>query len=114
MPKLSYLTAVLSTALVSLMAEAAFSRPLTYPVVQNSDTAPLCYMQTSDGRTLDLTEMCGFISPEVCSDPNNKPELAALIKEFCKKNEKCRLTSTCNDIPQTLNRPINTPPGEPL
>ena len=112
MPKLLNLTAVLWVVLVSLMTEAALGRPLNYPVVQSLDReTPFCYMQTPDGKTLDLSNICGFGSPSVCSDTNNKPELAALLKDFCKKNSRCELTSTCNEIPQTFDRP-NT--GSPL
>jgi hypothetical protein len=55
--------------------------------------------------------MCGFISPAICREGSNKPELAAMLKDFCKKYKKCLLTSSCNKIRQTLNRPLNT--GEP-
>lgn len=111
MPKFLNLTVILSAVLVSLMAEAALGRPLNYPVVQSLDkSTPFCYMQTSDGKTLDLSNICGFGSPSVCSDTTNKPELAALLKDFCKKNLRCELTSTCNEIPQTFDRPNTGPP----
>lgn len=113
MPKVFNLTIVLSTVLLSLKAETGFSLPKNSLADQNFDTQPpLCYIKTSDGRTLDLSDMCGFLSPEICKNPNVKPELAAKVKEFCKKNEKCALNSTCNQIPQPLQPPKNN--GEPL
>jgi hypothetical protein len=112
MPKLPHLTFALSAALVLLGSQNAQSQSANYPVVQNSDTTPpLCYLKTSNGKTLDLTDMCGFISPAICREGSTKPERATLLKVFCKQHEKCLLTSTCNEIPQTLNRPVNT--GEP-
>lgn len=111
MRKLPKLTPALSAVLVSFMAETAFGSPLNYPVLQNLDTdTPFCYMQTPDGKTLDLRKICGFASPDVCFDAINKPELAAILKDFCKKNERCSLTSTCNEIPQTFNRPNTNSP----
>jgi hypothetical protein len=112
MPKLLYRSATLTTVLISLTAQTAFSLPLNYPVVQNSDSnTPFCYMKTTDGRTLDLRNICGFASPAVCSDTNAKPELATLLKDFCKKNQRCQITATCNEIPQALPRPTT---GDPL
>jgi hypothetical protein len=112
MPKLSYQSVTLTTVFIFLIAQTAFGLPLNYPVVQNSDSnTPFCYMKTQDGRTLDLSNICGFASPAVCSDANAKPELATLLKDFCKKNQRCQITSTCNEMPQALQRPTT---GDPL
>jgi hypothetical protein len=112
MPKFPNLTAVLPAVLVFLIAEASLGNPLNYPVVQNPNNyTPFCYMLSTDGKMLDLSNICGFGKPDVCSDTSNKPELAALIKDFCSKNSRCSLTSTCHEIPQTFFRPS---PGEPL
>jgi hypothetical protein len=64
MLKYFHLIAALSAASIPFIAETAFSRPLTassrYPVVPSSDSGELfCYMQTADGRTLDLSRLCG-------------------------------------------------------
>ena len=108
MLKFPYLTATLSAALVLLGTQNAQSRPVNYRVAQSTNNSPpLCYFQTSKGQTLDLSDMCGFISPAICNEGSNKPELAAMLKDFCKKHEKCLLTSTCNQIPQGLNLPLN-------
>jgi hypothetical protein len=55
--------AVLPAALIPFMAEIACSLPQArgsyYPVVPTSDTDwPICYMQTIEGRTLDLSKIC--------------------------------------------------------
>ena len=60
-------TRTLSTALTLLVTDIAFSQPLRassqYPVVLNSDiNKPVCYMQTPDGGTLDLSSLCGKVS----------------------------------------------------
>lgn len=62
------LAAALSVALTPLLTKVAFSRPLSprsqYPEVQNSRVdLPICYIQTADGRTVDLQRLCGKTSP---------------------------------------------------
>lgn len=56
-------TVAFATASVVLIANTASSQPpivsSKYPVVVISDNdEPVCYMQVSDGRTLDLTRLC--------------------------------------------------------
>ncbi len=68
--------ATVSVALAPLMAQIAFSRPLSpisqYPEVQNSNiNVPLCYIQTTDGRTLNLQSLCSKNSP--INNPANNP-----------------------------------------
>ncbi len=63
MLKYFHLTAVLWAGSILFIAETAFSLPLTtgdkYPVALSSDTdMPVCYMQTGDGRTLNLSSLC--------------------------------------------------------
>lgn len=58
------LIAILSTALVVFSAEVASSNlrivGAEYPVVPTPNRdMPVCYIQTSDGRTLDLRNLCG-------------------------------------------------------
>jgi hypothetical protein len=59
-----HLTGVLAIASILLIAETASSQPPTvssnYPLVSRSDTDKLiCYMQTADGITLNLSSLCG-------------------------------------------------------
>ena len=59
-----YFAATLSVAITPLITEVAFSYPVfpasQYPEVQNFNNVnvPLCYIQTTDGRTLDLDKLC--------------------------------------------------------
>jgi len=58
MPKL-----YLAVILIPLLAESAFANPTflgsKYPQVSNTDTDLLpCYMQTADGRTINLGALC--------------------------------------------------------
>ncbi|MGB5963586.1 MAG: hypothetical protein WBG73_23315 [Coleofasciculaceae cyanobacterium] len=102
MLKLTVLNGIISTLFVALTTQTALALPLN-PVVQNSDSnTPFCYMKTTDGRILDLRNICGFASPAACSDTNIKPEIAILLKDFCKQNQRCQITSTCNAVPQNL------------
>jgi hypothetical protein len=74
--------------LISGTTKAAFSSPLNYPIVQSLDNyTPFCYIQTDEGKTLDLSHLCGFASPDICFDVTNKPALAVILKDFCKKHE---------------------------
>ncbi len=107
MLKFPILNGIISTLFVALTTQTAFALPLN-PVVQNLDSNnPFCYMKTTDGRVLDLRNICGFASPAACSDPNIKPEIAILIKDFCKQNQRCLITSTCNIVPPT-SEPLTT------
>jgi hypothetical protein len=69
---------------------------------------PLCFIQTSSNKVLDLSSICGFRSPEVCNiveeELSDKP---SVLSEFCKKNQRCELTGTCDKQPPVL--PSSTP-----
>jgi hypothetical protein len=89
--KFPALNGILSTLFVALTTQTAFALPLS-PVVQNSDSnTPFCYMKTADGRILDLKNICGFVSPAACSETNIKPEIAILLRDFCKQNQRCQI-----------------------
>lgn len=84
MLKSFHLTAVLSATWILFIAESTFSRPLTtgdkYPVVPKSDTNKLiCYIQTADGRTLNLDSLCknqfSIQSQKVTSDASAQSQL---------------------------------------
>jgi hypothetical protein len=57
------LISIISAASILFVADTAFSNSLPtgsiYPEVPNLDIAqPVCYMQTGDGRTLNLSRLC--------------------------------------------------------
>jgi hypothetical protein len=115
MRKSFYLTALLGTALIPLMAETAFSYPRSesyqYPTVSTLDNnTPVCYMQTPNGKTLELSSICGKVSPIICSGGISSPERQALLNQFCNNNSQCLLTSTCNEIPRPLYIPKDSSP----
>ena len=61
--KVLQLKVTLATASILLIANTAFSQSITvssqYPVVSNSNTdEPVCYMQTVEGTTLNLSRLC--------------------------------------------------------
>ncbi|MBV8886700.1 MAG: hypothetical protein JO235_22275 [Chroococcidiopsidaceae cyanobacterium CP_BM_RX_35] len=63
-----YGSATLSVILTLLAARVAFSSPTATvpqsPQLQNSSVdVPLCYMQTADGRIMDLQNLCRQTSP---------------------------------------------------
>jgi hypothetical protein len=102
MLKVSFINSILTTLSVTLTTHSVFALPLN-EVVKNLDSnTPFCYMRTADGRILDLRNICGFASPAACSERNIKPEIAVLLKDFCKQNQRCLITSTCNVVPPTL------------
>jgi hypothetical protein len=64
MLKSFHLTTVFWAASILFITETALTHPLTvgskFPVVTRSDTdKPVCYMQTLNGRTLNLSSLCG-------------------------------------------------------
>ncbi|MEW5857142.1 MAG: FxLYD domain-containing protein [Cyanobacteriota bacterium] len=75
MLKSKHLTVALATASILFVAPSAFSRPLMiasdkYPIMPSSDTdKPVCYMQTPDGRTMNLSRLCE-------KKPSNRPQIA--------------------------------------
>lgn len=57
MLKFVYLNAALSSSLILFVAEATLSSQYSMAQNSNSDTL-ICYMQTGDGKTLNLTHLC--------------------------------------------------------
>lgn len=65
MLRLLCLAATLSIAVTSIVTKLAVSRPISpnlqYPEVPkvNNIDVPLCYIETTDGKILDLQKLCG-------------------------------------------------------
>ncbi|BAZ10284.1 hypothetical protein NIES4071_20990 [Calothrix sp. NIES-4071] len=76
------------------------------------NNVPLCYYKSSDGRVIDLSSKCGFISPEICHSSLGSPERDVILSKFCQQNPKCLLNNSCGSIPAPL-KPVDaeTPAG---
>ncbi|MDF0552402.1 hypothetical protein [Kamptonema sp. UHCC 0994] len=64
----------LSAVLTPFMAEAALSQPLNseFPRVSNPEVyVPICYIETTNGTTLDLRKLCGSNSTSTRTTPAN-------------------------------------------
>jgi hypothetical protein len=82
------------------------------PAIQtNSPDNPACYIQTSSGQVIDLSQKCGFIKPSVCGTSLGSASRDAVLADFCRQNQRCVLTNTCNAMPRGVNTP---PPGTPM
>ncbi len=82
--------ATLPATLIPFMAQSAFSLPPTRnsqdSVVQRDTNKPVCYMETTEGRTLNLSSMCGGnnqknpqqrqsqLTGQLCNDQDNCPD----------------------------------------
>jgi hypothetical protein len=102
--------AVLPAALIPFMAEIACSLPQAggsyYPVVPTSDTAePICYMQTIDGRTLDLSKIC-----ELNDSRNPQQRSIQSTGQLCNNQIACR---DAFDPTQPPPQAIYIPTGSP-
>ena len=81
--KLLPLTKFISSLLILVSSSLAFSKPLLAdtPAVENSEIdVPLCYMQTTDGRTLNLVNMCGQetapSTPKACTASSDNAKIS--------------------------------------
>jgi len=90
MLKLLLTMATLPATLIPFMAQSAFSLPPTRnsqdSVVQRDTNKPVCYMETTEGRTLNLSSMCGGnnqknpqqrqsqLTGQLCNDQDNCPD----------------------------------------
>ena len=74
-----------------------------------SQNTPICYVKLPNGDVRDLTKFCGFIKPQSCTGSLGSASRDRVLTEFCKQNEKCLLTNTCNTQPIA---PYGPRPGE--
>ncbi|GEM_PF-1462931 len=90
----------ISIAAISLALPLSAFNPLIAQASTAQESNPLCYFHTKDGRTINLTSMCGYQPPEICQFiGDDKSEKTVLIQNFCKKHEKCKLDNSCNSQP---------------
>jgi hypothetical protein len=79
----------LPAALIPFMTQSAFSLPQARnsqeSVVQSSDTdKPVCYIETTDGTTLDLSSICGFNDKR-----NHQQRQSQSIGRLCSNPDAC-------------------------
>jgi hypothetical protein len=106
MLKLFCLTTTIFAVLIPLSSKMALSRPLLsnsqLSVEERSERGkPVCYMQTAEGRTLDLTSTCRknpAISTPKLGNPTNQP---------CRTKDECLTIFGPNNPPP----PVYLPPG---
>jgi hypothetical protein len=99
------LTSVLSAVLILSIGETVFSSSitaaLTYPVVPNSEIDTLvCYMQTADGRILNLDTLCGKELQQILlSCPTiTDAQVRDRIIQYCGNDEKCLTSAGCKQV----------------
>lgn len=107
MLKLSYWIISLVVISIMLLSKMAFSSSGTvvskYPVVPNSESNNLlCYMQTPDSITLDLSRLCKQQSSTerlVVSYPNiSDSQVITRIDQRCDGNLSCLASAGCRQI----------------
>lgn len=117
-PLLLFLTAILTTVTLSqFQLEDMSAMPL-------KTSEPLCFFQTKTGIVVDLTPMCGYRSPTICtigvyseyvgveSQAEEESAKSNILTSFCKRNEKCVLTDTCDRTPDPKYIPnVDKPQG---
>jgi hypothetical protein len=116
MNKFPCLTLTIWLSAIALMPTASYSQ--TRSRVEPASTklpvkidVPLCYLQTPNGRLIDLSQTCGFVQPNICALSSSDPERASTLASFCQQNQQCLLTETCD---QTPNPKTPTKPNGPV
>lgn len=109
---IKYTIAFSTSIILAFTSEIAHGRSLV-TVAGTLDTTspntPICYVKLPNGEVRDLTKFCGFIKPQSCSGSLGSASRDRVLTEFCKQNEKCLLTNTCNAQPIA---PYGPRPGE--
>ncbi len=112
------LTAALSTTLISFTPKSATSeqpsRIFPYPILSSSDTdTSVCYIQTTDGQTLNLSSMCGkkpeypAVQPLVTCPEITDPKRRALFAQSCGNNAECLANLGCQKQPRPMYLPAD-------
>ncbi|MEA5489647.1 MULTISPECIES: hypothetical protein [Pseudanabaena] len=91
-----------------LFASPSLAEPLLtrFPNIEPAslhNNPPICFAQISTNQALDLSSICGFRSPNICNvELGETAEKTRLLSDFCKKNQRCEQTGTCNQQPAGL------------
>lgn len=109
-----FLTATLSTTLISFMPNSAISeqpsRTFRHPTVSNPGAeSPVCYMQTADGTTLNLSNICGTktVQSTIPCPEITDPQRRALFAQSCGNNASCLANLGCQAPPPPTYIPRN-------
>lgn len=108
MNKFYFLTLTVWLGAIALVPTASYSqtRSSVEPAsskLQVKRDVPICYLQTPDGRLVDLSQTCGFVQPGICGLSSSDPTRASALASFCQQNQQCLLTETCDQTPQPQN-----------
>lgn len=115
------LTALLSATSILLVAEATFSRPLTTgsqgSVVPDK---PVCFIQTANGTTLNLSSLCGKVpentvpqqsSPDTYQNQNSALQQSNPAIQSCRTKDECLRVLGPDNFPQPLYAPKDGSPA---
>ena len=111
---MKYLTGLSSTTTLAFFlmnVSVSNAMPISKKLFSNFIDLPACYFKTKNGKVMDLTRMCGFIRPTSCTESLGSSGRDRVLADFCRQNEKCLLTNTCNEMPRGIYAP---PPGTPV
>lgn len=74
--------------------------PVPFKPDSLNNNPPIWFAQTSNNQALDLSSICGFRSPNICNiELREASDKSSVLSDFCKKNQRCELTGTCNQQP---------------
>ncbi|MCP2727249.1 hypothetical protein [Limnofasciculus baicalensis] len=127
MLKFFYLTLFVSITLISHTQKPSFANKPDLPhppisaqlsrtspeqLISNSDTdTPACYIETPDGSTVDLSNICGKQPENPAVQPTNNcvqitdPQRRALIAESCSNDGNCLANLGCQQPPPPMYLP---------
>lgn len=111
------LTVALSTPLIFVIPKSGVCEPilrtLPQPTVshEESDT-PACYIQTTEGMTVNLSSMCGKknVQPTIPCPEITDPERKAFFAQSCGNDASCLANLGCQQPPRPTYPSINGSP----
>ncbi len=106
MQKTLALTALFT--LISLNANSVFAQTSVTPNPNINE--PVCYLQTPDGRTLDLSQICGQKDPKNTGENPTKTPTFSNFRE-CNLKQECLRLFPRESIPPVIPPNGNSPVG---
>jgi hypothetical protein len=103
--------AALPTILIPFMVQSTYSLPQTissqYLVVPTDIDKPVCYMETTDGTTLNLTSMCGRNNKK-----NPQQRQSQSTEQSCANQDGCLPGfNSSGSLPPAVYIPSGSPNG---